>query len=99
MNDARETIQSMNLCGMHSGKRQLLEALQVMMDALEASERLKWIPVSERLPEEGQLVLCSVKKGESEHPIIISKYKPDEWWYHITAWMPLPEPYEEENNG
>ena len=65
----------------------------------------KWIPVSERLPEDRELVLCSSKRGG----VFEGRYFDDETdcqWYAfrndefvrndvIDAWMPLPKPYRE----
>ena len=58
----------------------------------------KWIPVSERLPNRHQRVLCYFKY-EPESPDIISEntYICSGMWmserYKVVAWMPLPEPY------
>ncbi len=68
-------------------------------------EQTRWIPVSERLPEDGEIVLIT------SSDMYLSKLKP--WcgwknrnnWYTFTAngsylikypiaWMPLPEPFE-----
>ena len=62
------------------------------------AEEKKWIPVSERLPNRHQRVLCYFKY-EPESPDIISEntYIGDGMWmsesYKVVAWMPLPEPY------
>ena len=58
-------------------------------------EEVKWIPVSEALPEDRQKVLCVNKHGE----MMVGGYMTD---YGMTfpcyfekpiAWMPLPEPW------
>lgn len=60
----------------------------------------KWIPVSERLPDMGKYVLCSVDKNhvyESDLEVVITQFRNEGWWTdgRIKAWMPLPEPYKE----
>lgn len=62
-----------------------------------------WIPVSERLPDEGQTVLvqdfedyyevctCETKQG-------VKGFSSGDWWAsanNYIAWMPLPAPYKE----
>lgn len=57
---AIETIQSLHIYGMRSGKRQLFEALKIAIEALESAEP-KWIPISEdNLPEDFQKVLITI---------------------------------------
>ena len=57
-----------------------------------------WIPVSERLPEIGQYILCSlIKAKDVKHRVIICEYKREVWWSYVTAWMPLPQPYKGES--
>jgi hypothetical protein len=61
----------------------------------------EWIPVNERLPEEGVTVLITWNGH-----IDLGKYEEHEWWWlaeafcdywkeagNVVAWMPLPEPY------
>lgn len=58
----------------------------------------KWIPVTERLPEDDVFVLNCNDHGN----IVIGKIIGGTWWYkyfsyqgQVTHWMPLPEPPEE----
>ena len=70
--------------------------------AIKALEQ-RWIPVSERLPEDKELILFSTKTDR----VYEGRYfedNTDRQWYSfrddtfawnniVTAWMPLPEPY------
>ena len=67
----------------------------------------RWIPVKDHLPKRGQDVLATYDDGV-ESRLIPANY--DDGWFdccfnrevepqYIKAWMPLPEPYKEENNG
>ncbi len=60
----------------------------------------KWIPVSERLPEESGEYLITIKDRTY---LEISWFYPSnkEWSYRnaeIIAWMPLPKPYKERSD-
>ena len=77
------------------------EACRMGMEAL---ERQRWIPVSERLPNDGEFVL-TYKNGQFE----VQEYEKrrngwisGDWFWSlctVTHWMPLPEPPEEGGNG
>ena len=80
------------------------------LDKLETPEQ-KWIPVTERLPKDGEFVLVCNDDGH----MLIAKYESEvfEWYYKYTNydfdiwdneeqgpvcyWMPLPEPPKEEH--
>lgn len=58
-----------------------------------------WISVEERLPEEGEVVMCYHKA--LEHPVVCQWDESDLCWVNndwtfgrglITHWIPLPEP-------
>ena len=67
-----------------------------------------WIPVSERLPEDEYGVLVTVNGKHNNTTFIdaleIAEYDSDEGWIiegyldwinpDVTAWMPLPEPFD-----
>lgn len=55
-------------------------------------EQTRWIPVSERLPEDGKYLICT-----DDGYIATIMYDRSMGWllnYNIIAWMPLPQPYE-----
>jgi len=65
-----------------------------------------WIPVSEKLPEEGKEVLtCSnggfieIQSFENSHGNIYWENKNGDWTDidEVIAWMPLPKPYKAES--
>ena len=83
--------------------------LSGMLDELIAESKDEWIPVSERLPEDGQNILFSTKTDR----VFEGRYfkdKTEHQWYSfrdecfaynnvVTAWQPLPEPYKAERGG
>lgn len=70
----------------------LIEALRMGIKALEQTE---WIPVTERLPELGQMVLVTYADGDVETNERMTLKNLEVWKYggNVVAWMPLPIPY------
>ena len=65
-------------------------ALQSRIAELEAAQR--WIPVSERLPEEGHKVLVLLTDGAISIDLIYGNdFLYENWVGDITHWMPLPK--------
>lgn len=63
----------------------------------------KWIPCGERLPKETEEYLITTKDQYGDTFVKKTMYFPDDelWWdvpssETVTAWMPVPEPYKEE---
>ena len=78
-------------------------AYDLAIKALEEKEADRWIPVSERLPDEYEVLCCDNRKN-----IMIGHPFSDEdsecgysaenegcFMYECIAWKPLPEPYKE----
>ena len=72
--------------------------------AIKALAQTRWIPVSERVPEDSELVLFSTKTDRVFTGIYFDDDTDFQWyafrdetfaWNNVvTAWMHLPEPYE-----
>ena len=88
-----------------------LEAENDQLTAHDATERQddKWIPVSERLPEDGESVLIAVDSAFAPYCHVYEAFHHSaatQWatanglYFHgveyarVTHWMPLPEPPE-----
>lgn len=73
----------------------------------------KWISVKDRMPKKGEKVLCTLDdefydEGEIKILYLTNSYGGGVIWvdgyigtenYDVCAWMPLPKPYKEDNNG
>ena len=85
----------------YDGMDEVNEACRMGMEAL---ERTRWIPCSERLPEDGETVL-TYKNGRFE----VQEYEMGRngwicggWFWSlatVTHWMPLPEFREEDRRS
>ena len=81
----------------HMGEddRQNMETFDMAIKALEQEPR--WIPRSERLPEDGEEVLVSGYDTYGKK-VIIARYQGEQYGFTcglVSAWMPLPKPYRE----
>ena len=71
-------------------------------DEYAESMKQQWIPVTERLPQEGEVVLTQAKFKDDVKMAVSSRIDYNYWttWgtrdINIIAWMPLPEPYKGE---
>ena len=79
--------------------RQLAEWLK---DYKRLLEQTRWIPVTKKLPEYDEDVLCYLKTGEMAVLYRDTQWEQEVWLdggfgtgsYDVIAWMPLPKPYE-----
>ena len=86
---------------------QRFEALRMAIEALQEPQVCGWIPVTERLPENGCGVLVTVNGKHNNITFVnalkIAEYGNTEGWIiegyldwldpDVIAWQPLPEPY------
>lgn len=80
----------------YDGIDEVNEACRMGMEAL---ERTRWIPCSERMPERpGDYQVCTKNEYYGTKNVAKRYFNGDCWsgrWTNITHWMPLPEPPEE----
>ena len=81
----------------------IAEALNMAISSLANDNNVgcKWIPVSERLPEELKNVLAYTDVGSFVETAHWTGYRWEKTWdfedlYGVTHWMPLPEPPKED---
>lgn len=88
-------------------KNEFAERISQAADAIEKLSKPKWIPVTERLPEEGQVVCVSDGKSTWDYGTFRGVFKATGQWHWkkrtiktVKWWMPksdaLPEPPKEE---
>ena len=96
--------------GLAFGDKQVAEASDMAITALQEQEKFRWIPVTERLPKPFESVLALIP-SEAPLPTVhesyiadhdewvciltVERYKPGE----VTHWMPMPEMMKEGNKN
>lgn len=79
-------------------------------DAKDTNVPGKWIPCSERLPKDEQIVIVDVGSDHGNRRYLFAYYTIDDYmdcwrnantgfriWCSVIAWMPLPEPMKEDD--
>lgn len=97
-----------NKSGKHVAMVDAADAIKELQRRLEQALYMplpRWIPVTERLPEQGKryLVIRFDEVTKTQFIDILWHDAHDLWWnrlykgqYNVTHWMPLPEPPKEE---
>ena len=78
----------------------------VLRNVPSAESKQQWIPCSERLPEDGRCLVTRYDFVTNTCFLDILWYEKGVWWnrlytgdFSVIAWMPLPEPYKEDEDG
>ena len=105
-----EAKKLINECGLNINEPLHSEVLEIVNEVLTVGE---WIPCSERLPEDNDIVLVQLNGKHSDgskyiDAIYTGCFSDNEQWNVdgegriddaiVVAWMPLPEPYKEKDN-
>ena len=89
-------------------KNKLSEAMEKLAKLEDMEESGEWIPCSERLQEEGKIVIVDIGSDYGNRRYLFAYYTIDDYmdcwrnantgfriWRSVIAWMPLPDPYRE----
>lgn len=98
--DVRETLMEYEDTGLTPDQLRELDRLYLekCQEVAELKRRGAWIPVGDRLPEDGEVVQVTTRRGYTD----VGYYDDSrgEWWtsdddglMDVIAWMPLAEPY------
>ena len=82
-------------------------SLDLAFENDELMNKSRWIPVSERLPEEEYEVYCQLSDGSNAVLYVQDNWGQMEWvdgmmgtgTYDVVAWREKPEPYKAEKGG
>ena len=80
------------------------EVQTALMMLPSAQPEQRWIPVSKRFPEKFEYVLVTIKHKNEKPKTSRARWTKARWigsgqMTDVTAWMPLPEPYKEDDHG
>lgn len=86
-----------------SGYTMLCEALDMAIAALREQEERRWIPVTERLPEESSTYIVTANDGYAQRVSFVLWQKKHRMWnltgarsyWRVTHWQPMPKPPKE----
>lgn len=93
-----------------SGLEKKIAVCRMAIDAIREQEERRWIPVTERIADDGeQVIVVATGKPESnitlDNAIEFAEFSTDEGWIlemwpewedpKVTYWMPCPEPPKE----
>jgi len=81
--------------------------LEKAIEIIGGNDEQRWIPCSERLPEEGEEVLACIKDWQTGNitMLVTRRFDYNSWAGYgrvndkLVAWMPLPEPYKTDMRG
>lgn len=93
-----------NGCQMTEDWQRTIEVCEIAIAAIRAQEERRWIPVTERLPELGERVICTDGDAVFEQYRVEPSFVYGMWdifglkspMQKVTHWMPLPEPPKED---
>lgn len=96
LNDALAALRrAYNACDIEAS---FAHALTLANKEMLELEPIRWIPVGEALPKEGERVLCCTRNKKGAANIVLGYYMDGLWRVgmnsNVTHWMPLPEPPE-----
>lgn len=86
------------------GMTAVMQSIKTIVNSLQTVDaEPHWIPCSERLPEDDRSKVVTLANGNAE----VGYYSNGDWWCvgdkftlenpTVIAWMPLPKPYEVED--